>query len=95
MEGGPWIKVWFVEEFSCSYSEPMKKYYFRWWSDLCKVCRSEKGNNWFDSNVSWQVGSGSIITWEDVWLDNNQLKVRFPKIFNKFMLKDKPHTFGS
>ena len=70
-------------------SSSQTKHYSRWSSNLCKIYGIKQRNNWFNSNVSWQAGFGSIIImWEDVWAGYNQLKVRFPRINNNSTLKD-------
>jgi len=65
-----------------------------WWNDLSKVSLSDQGDNWFNSNMVWQVGSREKIKfWEDEWLANGQLKGRYERIYNNSELKDK--TIGS
>jgi len=45
----------------------------------------------------WKVGSGvKIKFWEDEWIANGQLKVRYERIYNNSELKEKPiDSFGS
>ena len=62
----------------------------RWWNDITKVRTSDQGNNWFNANLVWKVGSGEKIKfWEDEWLDIGQLKERFESLYNNSELKDK------
>jgi len=70
---------------------------FRWWSDLAKASLSDQGDNWFSSNMVWKVGSGKKVKfWEDDWLPNGQLKIRYERIYNNSELKDKAiGSFGS
>jgi len=64
---------------------------FRWWCDLKKVCEDGQGIICFDSNMKWAVGSGDKVKlWEDVWVDNCQLKVRFSRAFNNSLSIDSP-----
>ena len=67
------------------------KHRSRWWMNLSKVSLFDQDNNWFESNMVWQVGDGSKFKfWEDKWLDNTQLKERYPRIYKNSMLNDKP-----
>ena len=68
-----------------------------WWNDLSKVSLSDQGDNWVNSNMVWQLGSGDKIKfWEDEWLANGQLKGRYERIYNNSDLKDKTiGKFGS
>jgi len=68
--------------------EPKRnRYTSRRWKDLTKV---EQGDNWFNSNMVWKVGSGEKVKfWEDEWLANGQLKEQYEKIYNNSELKDK------
>ena len=61
-----------------------------WWKDLREVCREGEKGRWFDQNVEWKVGSGSIIKfWEDTWIGLNPLKLRLPRLYGNSILKDK------
>ena len=67
------------------------RYTSRWWNDLLKVSLSDQGDNWFNQNMTWEVGSGEKIKfWEDEWLANGQLKGRYERLYNNSKLKDKP-----
>ena len=58
----------------------------RWWKDLTKVRTSDQGNNWFNSNLAWKVGSGEKIKfWEVI----GQLKERFERLYNNSELQNK------
>jgi len=74
-----------------------KRYTSRWWSDLAKANLSNEGDNWFNPNMVWKVGYGEKVKfWEDEWLTNGQLKIRYERIYNNFELKDKSiGSFGS
>ncbi|XP_068461619.1 uncharacterized protein [Phaseolus vulgaris] len=67
------------------------RYTSRWWNDLLKVNLFDQGDNWFNQNMTWEVGSGEKIKfWEDEWLANGQLKGRYKRLYNNSELKDKP-----
>jgi len=39
-----------------------------WWRDLMSMCGEGNGQNWFDQNITWRLGSGSNIRfWIDRW----------------------------
>jgi len=82
---------------SNSYTPKQNKYTSKWWNDLFKVSLSDQGDNWFNLNMVWKVGSGEKVKfWEDEWLANGQLKVRYERIYNNSELKDKSiGSFGS
>ncbi|KAF1894618.1 hypothetical protein Lal_00033676, partial [Lupinus albus] len=55
----------------------------RWWKDLGKV-RSPDGvtGGWFEENVWKEIGNGlQILFWHDIWVDNQSLKMVFPRLF--------------
>jgi len=43
---------------SNSYVPKRNRFTSRWWIDLFKVSISDKGDNWFNQNMFWKVGSG-------------------------------------
>ncbi|MCH80347.1 ribonuclease H protein [Trifolium medium] len=50
-----------------------------WWGDLCKL---DKEVGWFNQVVSKKVGMGnSVKFWKDVWVGNQSLEHRFPRLF--------------
>jgi len=54
-----------------------------WWRDLRKVCGEEGTDGWFQEEVGWRVGSGDKARfWEDVWVDNANLKSLFPRLYS-------------
>jgi len=37
----------------------------------------------FEDNCTWEVGNGRVIRlWEDKWMGNTNLKVKFPRLFS-------------
>jgi len=54
-----------------------------WWRDILKVCKEGEGDGWFLNGIGWKVGSkDKVKLWEDVWVENSNLKTRFPKLFS-------------
>lgn len=54
-----------------------------WWRDLSMVCCEGGGAGWFQEALSWKIGAGNKARfWEDGWLDNCNLKNRFPRLFS-------------
>ena len=43
---------------SSSYVPKRNRFTSRWWIDLFKVSISDQGDNWFNQNMVWKVGSG-------------------------------------
>ena len=80
-----------------SFTPQRIRYKSKWWNDLSKVSISDQGDNWINSNMVWQLGSGDKIKfWEDEWLANGQLKGRYERIYNNSDLKDKTiENFGN
>ncbi|XP_068485032.1 uncharacterized protein [Phaseolus vulgaris] len=80
-----------------SFTSNRIRYKSRWWNDLSKVNISDQEDNWINSNMVWQLGSGDKIKfWEDEWLANGQLKGRYERIYNNSDLKDKTiENFGN
>jgi len=74
----------------------INKYKSRLRNDLKEVCKVGQDSGWFDSNVRWQVGFESKIKlWDDVWVGNNQLNIRFPRIYRNSHFTEKPlNMFG-
>ena len=59
------------------------KYQSLWWRDLTSICREGGGDEWFQGEVGWKVGSGDNVRfWEDVWVGNSNLKTVFPRLFS-------------
>jgi len=51
--------------------------------DLKKVWLSEEWGNCFEEEISWKLGDDKDIRfWEDKWLDNEVLRVKFPRLFS-------------
>jgi hypothetical protein len=51
-----------------------------WWRDICSL---DKNNNWFAEAVEKRVGNGNLTSfWCDVWLGNQSLQDRFPRMFS-------------
>jgi hypothetical protein len=51
-----------------------------WWRDICML---DKNNNWFVEGVEKCVGNGNLtLFWSDVWVGNQSLHDRFPRIFS-------------
>ncbi|XP_068466531.1 uncharacterized mitochondrial protein AtMg00310-like [Phaseolus vulgaris] len=54
-----------------------------WWRDLQKVCTEGEGGGWFHNQLVWKVGGGEKVNfWEDVWIDNINLKSLYPRLFS-------------
>jgi len=54
----------------------------RWWSDLLKICREGEGEGWFQKALVWKVrSSDSIRLWKDPWVNNNNLKDLYPRLY--------------
>jgi len=54
-----------------------------WWRDLENICREGYGVGWFQQAVAWNVRSGdSVHFWEDPWINNNNLKELYPRLFS-------------
>jgi len=61
---------------------PMK-FHTWWWRDLHKVCRKGRGAGWFQQQLVWKLGGGDKAKfWEDVWVDNINLKTLYPRLFS-------------
>jgi hypothetical protein len=57
-----------------------------WWKDLC--CLDSHGE-WFRRVVAKRVGRGnSCRFWKDMWVDNQTLEQRFPRLFSISTQKD-------
>jgi hypothetical protein len=57
-----------------------------WWRDICRV---DSGTSWFSQAANKKVGNGnSMKFWEDVWLGDQSLENRFPRLFGISLLKD-------
>ena len=40
----------------------------------------------FEDNCTWEVGNGRVIRlWEDKWMGNTNLKVKFPRLFSIYV----------
>jgi hypothetical protein len=51
-----------------------------WWKDLCRV---DRGVGWFNQVVAKKLGSGNTTRfWEDVWVGDQSLEHRFPRLFS-------------
>ena len=75
---------------SNSYVPKQNRFTSRWWVDLFKASISDQGINWFNQNMVWKVRSGAKINfWEDEWLTNGKLRVRYERIYNNSEFKDK------
>jgi hypothetical protein len=50
-----------------------------WWRDICRL---DKGSGWFEQAATKRVGNGSTTSfWKEVWLGNQSLVARFPRLF--------------
>ncbi|MCH82386.1 LINE-1 reverse transcriptase like, partial [Trifolium medium] len=50
-----------------------------WWRDLCHL---DEETSWFSSAVGKKVGSGDSTTfWNEVWIGDQSLRHRFPRLF--------------
>jgi hypothetical protein len=57
-----------------------------WWRDICRV---DSENSWFSQAANKKVGNGnSTKFWKDVWLGDQSLENRFPRLFGISLLKD-------
>jgi hypothetical protein len=51
-----------------------------WWMDICNL---DKGVGWFNQLAVKQLGRGnSIKFWKDVWVGDQTLEQRFPRLFS-------------
>jgi len=54
-----------------------------WWRDLNNICGEGEGVGWFQQALVWNVRSGnSVRFWEDYWIDDNNLKDLYPRLFS-------------
>jgi len=54
-----------------------------WWRDLSKVCSEGGGEGLFQKAIGWKVGARDKVRfWEDVWIDNLNLKTAFPRMYS-------------
>jgi hypothetical protein len=57
-----------------------------WWRDICLL---DKGSNWFADAVIKRIGDGNSTSfWSEVWIGNQTLQLRFPRIFSIANHKD-------
>ncbi|MCH81167.1 LINE-1 reverse transcriptase like, partial [Trifolium medium] len=57
-----------------------------WWRDLCQL---EKGGEWFSQVAVKKMGGGnSIKFWKDVWVRDQTLELRFPRLFGVSVQQD-------
>jgi len=61
-----------------------------WWlHDLCKVCGVGAQSNWFDKSIKWSLSDGSKVRfWEDMWVEDDSLRDKFPKLYTISQCKD-------
>ena len=60
-----------------------------WWRDLRKVWRSEEWGGKFEDRLSLEVGNGrEVLFWSDNWIDLENLKSRFPRLFSLSVNKE-------
>ena len=53
----------------------------------------DQQEGWFCKAIGWKIGDGSIIRlWEDVWLQNSNLKSMFPRLYS--LSNDQGKTVG-
>jgi hypothetical protein len=57
-----------------------------WWRDICRL---DSGSGWFAHAVSKKVGNGNRTKfWKDLWVGDQTLEVRFPRLFGISVQKD-------
>jgi mannosylglycoprotein endo-beta-mannosidase len=57
-----------------------------WWRDICRL---DGSIGWFKQSASKILGNGqSIYFWKDVWLEDQRLNVKFPRLFGISIQKD-------
>jgi hypothetical protein len=50
-----------------------------WWRDICRL---DESIGWFKQSASKILGNDqSIYFWKDVWLEDQRLDVKFPRLF--------------
>jgi hypothetical protein len=55
----------------------------------CDVCRLDRGIGWFSHLAVKKMGNGNKIKfWKDVWIGDQSLEVRFPRLFGIFVQQD-------
>jgi hypothetical protein len=53
-----------------------------WWKDLCSI-GFNLDRNWFGEGVVKKMGNGvDTRFWDDAWVGNESLRVRFPRLFS-------------
>lgn len=58
-----------------------------WWKDLCKL---DSGVRWLEQVAVKKMGCGNTIkVWKDVWVGNQSLEHRFPRLFSMSVQQDK------
>jgi len=54
--------------------------------DLKEVWAFKGWRGSFEDNCTWEVGNGRVIRlWEDKWMGNTNLKVKFPRLFSIYV----------
>jgi len=54
-----------------------------WWRDLKGVWGMEDWGKSFENCCKWRMGDGKdILFWKDVWVGNEDLKSKFPRLFS-------------
>ena len=70
--------------------EKSNQYMSTWLKDLKGDLQRRGEKRWFDQNIEWKVGPSSIIKfWEDTWLGLDSLTLRFPRLYENPILKNK------
>ncbi|GAU23240.1 hypothetical protein TSUD_172690 [Trifolium subterraneum] len=58
-----------------------------WWTDLCRL---DRGAGWFNQVAIKKMGCGNTIKfWKDVWVGNQSLEHRFPRLYSISDQQDK------
>jgi len=54
-----------------------------WWRELKAIWSMKEWGEKFDDRFRWKVGHGKEIKfWEDRWVGNLVLKIKFPRLFS-------------
>ena len=60
-----------------------------WWRDLRKVWRFEAWGRKFEDRLNLEVENGrEVMFWSDNWIDSEDLKSRFPRLFSLSVNKE-------
>jgi hypothetical protein len=57
-----------------------------WWRELCLI---DKDSDWFSNAIGKKVGNGKMTSfWNELWIGEQTLRQRFPRLFGISMQRD-------